>query len=1014
MATMTLTQLGGAFLIFLLCPLMGGLPLTGWLTWLVSGKRLAKLGTGNVGVSAAFYHGGTVAGVLSVLAEAAKGIGAVLLARSFFPSDATWEVVAMIALVMGRYWLGQGAGTTNVVWGFVVHDPITAGITFILSGISFTLFRERQQGRLLVLVLVPILTALRHQDGDRVMAVVLLSSLLAWIYHKLPDDLALPTGQSRVESQKLFQFFRGDRALLSLDQALAVHKVGQKAATLAQLRRWGYPVPRGYVLPAGDDPAPLLAIAQPSLEDPLVVRSSAVGEDSLTASAAGQYASFLGITTSEALAIAIARCFGSYNAPSAVHYRRDRGLPEASMAVIVQQQVKGIFSGVAFSRDPIRRYGDAVLIEALPGGADQVVSGRNTPARYRVRVQPDDIAPFPPDTADENWRLPAVLTLTIESQPDGQDSRPQPIPERLIQQVAFLTRHLEQRYHGIPQDVEWSYDGEQIWVLQSRPITTLLPIWTRKIAAEVIPGSIPPLTWSINRPLTCGVWGDLFTLVLGQRAKGLAFEDTATLHHSRAYFNASLLGELFQRMGLPPESLEFLTRGAPFSKPPLRSTLRNSPGLLRLIQRELRLVADFNQIEQIQFIPALARFARTPAATLSAEDLGERIEHLLALLREATYYSILAPLSFAIRKAILKVPDELLDSSLNPEIAALEELRSLADASRPILTSLEYQPESGSALFALLAERVEGQAILTQLDRFIAKYSCLSEASTNIAVPTWKENPGPVRALFTQLLLNPPPQQTITSPQPSQHLPSWKLNQVQTRLDLKGRVTAIYTRLLAELRWTVLALAQLGVQAGMLEQVSDVFYLTLPELTHLIQGAEASTVTQLREQLQARQFQFAQDKTLEPAPLLVYGHEPLAFRPEFASADRPQHGYILTGIGASPGRVEGQIWILRSLNDLTLDDPIPGKQLSSGDAPGGSPERHTILVVPYTDSGWAPVLARASGLIAEVGGQLSHGAIVAREYGIPAVMNIPDATQRFHNGQRVRIDGQLGTVEILA
>lgn len=90
------------------------------------------------------------------------------------------------------------------------------------------------------------------------------------------------------------------------------------------------------------------------------------------------------------------------------------------------------------------------------------------------------------------------------------------MPPRIIQQVAYWTRQLEAHYQSIPQDIEWSYDGQTLWLLQTRPITTLLPIWTRKIAAEVIPGLICPLTWSINRPLTCGVWGDLFTLVLGK------------------------------------------------------------------------------------------------------------------------------------------------------------------------------------------------------------------------------------------------------------------------------------------------------------------------------------------------------------------------------------------------------------------------------------------------------------------------------------------------------------------
>ena len=318
---MTLTQVWGAFLIFVLAPVVGGLPLTGWSTRLLSGQRLRRVGTGNVSVSAAFYHGGKVAGIAAVLMEAAKGIGVVLLARYYFPTDPVWEILALIGLVMGRYWFAQGAGTTNVVWGIVAYDWATALLTFMISGLGFTIFRERRQGRLLSLVLLPLITALRHRDGALVLAMTCLSALIAWIYQKLPDDLDLPDDEGRLESRTMFRFFRGDRGLVALDQPLDAAKFGYKAATLGQLRAWGYPVPRGYVLPAGDDPTALLAIAEPSPTQPLAVRSSAQDEDTGTASAAGVYQSFLNVTDQAALAAAIVRVFSSYNSQGARAYR---------------------------------------------------------------------------------------------------------------------------------------------------------------------------------------------------------------------------------------------------------------------------------------------------------------------------------------------------------------------------------------------------------------------------------------------------------------------------------------------------------------------------------------------------------------------------------------------------------------------------------------------------------------------------------------------------------------------
>ena len=208
---MTLMQVWGAFLIMVVCPIVGSLPTAAWITHLFTRKRLSQVGTGNVSVSAAFYHGGTAVGILVVLVEALKGVAAVLLGRYFFPDDPAWELVALIALVMGRYWGGRGAGTTNVVWGCVVHDWRIAGLTFLIGGIGFTLIRNRRQGKLGVLVLLPILMLLLHPtDEARAIAAAVLSILIAWIYQKIPDDLDLAETGSQGDSRHVFRFLRGD------------------------------------------------------------------------------------------------------------------------------------------------------------------------------------------------------------------------------------------------------------------------------------------------------------------------------------------------------------------------------------------------------------------------------------------------------------------------------------------------------------------------------------------------------------------------------------------------------------------------------------------------------------------------------------------------------------------------------------------------------------------------------------------------------------------------------------
>ncbi|PMB02278.1 pyruvate phosphate dikinase PEP/pyruvate-binding protein, partial [Fischerella thermalis CCMEE 5328] len=806
-------ELWGVLVIVVVCPLLGALPLIAWITQALTGRQLAEVGTGNIGVSAAFYHGGTFVGILAVLSEAAKGIAAVLIARAFFPDGSAWELVALIALVMGRYSMGRGAGTTNVVWGFTVHDPLAAGFIFLVTGISFTILRDRRLAKYLVLIMVPIIVGILHmEDLFMIMAAAGLAALLGWIYKQIPDDLNLPPQDAKPDSQAVLQFLRGDQSILSLDDELDAAIVGNKAAKLSQMKRWGYPVPKGWVLMPYEDPQKLINFLQPSELCPLVVRSSAIGEDSEQASGAGQYQTVLNVTTKEGLENAIAKVQASYNEPLAVQYRRDRNVTDTAIAVLVQQQVQSVYSGVAFSRDPMTQEQDAVVIEALPGSAAQVVSGRVTPEQYRA---------FVVDT--ENLAL-----IQLEGQ--GR------VPAALIKQVAYLARRLEDRYHGVPQDIEWSYDGQTLWVLQTRPISTLLPIWTRKIAAEVIPGLIRPLTWSINRPLTCGVWGAIFALVLGEKAVGLNFNETATLHYSHAYFNATLLGQIFRRMGLPPESLEFLTRGEKLSKPPLNSTWENLPGLLRLLMRELWLEREFKRDYRKHFAPGLSRLSSESPEELDPSQLLARIDYILDLLHHATFYSIMAPLSAAMRQAIFKVKDSKLDNSLTPEVAALRSLQELAAKAKQ-----QFPRFKPNTVFEEMSQSDSGQAILAEFDQLLQRYGYLSEVGTDIAVPTWKEEPQVVKQLLVQFMQGDEP--------PRRQERQGKRNKgfVQRRVDLKGRVTEVYSQLLAHLRWSFVALEQIWLNSSLLSETGDIFFLEFAEIRRLIEGIDTDLVEQLAE-----------------------------------------------------------------------------------------------------------------------------------------------------------------------
>jgi len=851
---MDLTPIWGSLTVFIACPLLGGIPLIDWITYSITGRDLQKLGTGNVSVSAAFYHGGRLTGILAVLSEAAKGILAVLLTRFFFPAGSVWEIAAIIALVMGRYWMGKSAGTTNAVWGILTHDPIAAGLTWLISLVSFTIIRDRQMGKYGALILLVAIIGLRNPNQPEYGVMALgLACLLAWIYQNIPDDLDLEDSTEQFSTNRMFRFFQGDKRIINLDSKLDQEQVGSKAANLSWLKRQGYPIVEGWVLCPGDNFVGLIEQLNPSIESPLIVRSSAVGEDSITASAAGQYLSVLDVTDKSKLESAIISCQTSYLDSNAVDYRRHSNQTEESMAVLIQKQIDGKYSGVAFSRDPVNSLNENVTIEALPGKATQIVSGKFTPQRYDVAIPEADLAP------NQDTQI-----LVIQADDNNQALA---IPKSIIESVALLAREMEDLYEGIPQDLEWTHDGEKLWLLQVRPITNLQPIWTRRIAAEVIPGKIRPLTWSINQPLTCGVWGKLFTIVLGDRARDLNFDETATLHFASAYFNVTLLGEIFRRMGLPPESLEFLTRRSKFSKPPILSTIKNLPGLWRLCKRELNLGRNFNRDRQKLFEPILSAIANQPVTELSPSEIVERINTILGLLDKVTYYNILAPLSLAIRQGILQIPESELDNSQTPEVKAVKSLAEVASDTRKLLANEQITFDSSASLFAHLAENPEGANIIKQFNLWLAEYGYLSEVATDIAVPRWQDKPSIPRKMFTRFFFDVHQAKKVKASS-SISRQSIKAKLVQRRLNLKGIVGELYNQLLAHLRWCFVALAKQFVDNNLLDDPEDIFLLKLEEIFAIVEKVNQQSISNLVTQ---RKKQWQADKKQTMVPKLVYG-----------------------------------------------------------------------------------------------------------------------------------------------
>lgn len=982
---------------------LGCLPLPLWIVRALTDRDLRTLGTGNVSVSATFKQMGPAIGIAVVCAEIARGIAPVLIARLLFPHWPATQPGILIPLVVGRYAIAKGGGVTNVSWGTLLYSPTVVifsaltGLVALVVGRAFAPILptssadktstektsrstsiRRWSARIGCASGALWVTVLEKTLAERWMALGLVG-LLVWIDLQQRDDAM---------------------ALVSLDRPLDPNQYGAKAARLAQLKRYGIRVPQGWGLPVDREiDADVIKQVAPHPTQPLMVRSSAIGEDGDSSSAAGQYRTVGPVRTGAELMAAVEVCRNSYGDSGAVTYRHDRGLGDTGMSILLQHYVAGRVSGVAFSRHPLHGSGH-IVIEALPGGAEAVVGGTQTPHHWELSRANRGTSPSKNRDADRETNLESSrdnLSNPLPRSMGDREAASTLLPATVLQELAELVLDIEAVFDGVPQDVEWIWDGEHIWIVQSRPISTLQPVWTRTIAAEVIPGAIHPLTWSINQPLTCGVWGTIFSAVLGHRSTDLEFSQTATLLGSHAYFNATLLGEIFRRMGLPEQGLEFLLRGQKMGRPPLASTLRNLSGLLRLKRKEGQLPQEFEREFEALFKPAIARLESTSLDSLTPTQLLEQIEFIRTTLIPATYYNILGPIGLAIRKSLFKVPETWLDGTTAPELAALRDLAQIAARYRSNSPTPKEGTEddngrlnSNTDIEAVLSEYPQ---LKSQFNEWLEHYGYLSEAGTDIAVPTWSELPDTIFSLF-QTFIQQPENKPKRSPQPRSLMQRWRINQCRERASLQASIDEVYAKLLAHLRWTFVELERRGIAESALKQAGDIFFLRLDEIEDWVSGSLASE--RLQPLVAERRQQLERDRDRH-IPTVVYGNR---LPPENTGTPDPgstlsssEPDLLMSGIPASGGCVEGTVKICRQLNFDTVE---PG----------------TIVVVPYTDAGWAPLLVNAVAIVAEVGGQLSHGAIVAREYNIPAVMNVEQAMARLEDGQRVRVNGDRGTVEL--
>ncbi len=758
--------------------------------------------------------------------------------------------------------------------------------------------------------------------------------------------------------------------------------------------------------------------------DPAVaVRSSATAEDLPERSFAGQQETFLNVRGGEALLEAVRRCWASLWTTRAIGYRERMGIDQqaVAMGVVVQMMAPADISGVLFTANPTTGDRTELVINASFGLGEAVVAGQVTPDTYvldKATLRPKEIV------------LGAKQVMIV---PDGYGTITQAVPETrrdeqalpapVLRELTALGLHVEQLFGGVPQDIEWAVAGGRCWLLQSRPITNLPPepprgvrwepptpgsSWIRRQVAENMPEPLSPL---------------FDELYLGE---GLD----------------SMMDTVFADMNIPREIGTLIDRpifatvnGFAYMRANINLRWSVIPALVRtyvtMIPSLFRTAVPRWRDEILpSYLATIERWKQVDPANATDEQLLQGVREL-AVADAAYWYACAMVIGAA------KITDMLLDRFLaiaapgrgltsglflrgfpSKTLEAEAEMESIAsrirdsDTLRPLAlaTPADHLREA-------LENTPEGHETLEAIQNYLDRYGH-QVYNLDFVEPTQGEDPLPV-LINLKALVQQPKRDARARREELARERDRQVTKTARSFDPVRRY--LFRRLVGwaqrfgpyreqalfymgagwpVLRRLALELGQRLTNASSLEAPDDVFYLESAELEAAIAARAANTARPDLARLarDRRELREARKRLHPPAAV------PPSFRFKFGKLDasvfetqrrNPAGDATLSGFAVSPGQVTAPASVIRSPADF--NKMVPG----------------TILVCPTTTPAWTPLFAQARGLVTDIGGILAHGSIVAREYGIPAVMGTGNATQRIVSGQQILVNGDAGTVTLV-
>lgn len=747
------------------------------------------------------------------------------------------------------------------------------------------------------------------------------------------------------------------------------------------------------------------------------IRSSATAEDLADASFAGQHETYYYVDAPQ-LDTMIRKSWASLWSEEAFSYRHSQAIEHrsVSMAVVVQEMVRSDVSGITFTADPVSGSDAVIITESSWGMGAAIVDGRVSPDQYVVDKSSQRLTSI--KISNKKFMVPASIT------PD-QTSRLLEVPAELRNKESLQDHHIEQiaalalqseEHFGCPQDIEWAIHGEDLFFLQSRPITVMgeqlpdVPAGRYVLFKSMAENFTDPLT-----PLTLDLLKDLVPMM--------------TMIHGRAYVPLNFIRPLLPFRLSDEDAARLAYLSDPESKPKL--SLPRSLFLALVLLGNYLMMAVFNRRTANMpddfmdgfrdYIETIVEDDSISAAETMLHAFGryrffEPAGHMVLLVNLVAprYMFLMGALKSLLARWCPDLPEETasLLCAGTEGILSTEMGRRILDLARLARRETELQQLVTSTPLKELESRLRAEPVarefVTALDSFLARHGhrALKEFEFNAA--RWEEDPTLILGMVRNYLLvdsdledsevrareHRARLQTDVTAALAENTPlllrsirQGIVNQLvqQTQYYMKLRENSRFFHIMGfyAVRRKILKIETSLLDRGLLKCRDDIFYLHWHEVTDL--NCEKLQWADVEDIIRSRRMEYIRQSKIVPPKTIGLDIESPA----------PEGSDSLSGQGASPGRYEG---IARVIMDPATDSEIePGE----------------ILVAPFTDPAWTPLFLTASAAVVEVGSYLSHAGTIAREYGMPCVVDVTNCTSRITSGSRIVVDGSQGSVTLL-